>query len=251
VTTQQGVICIGGHDGTAPQSAVFLLRWNQAQGDVAHQDWPSLPEPLTNTAAAVASGWLYVAGGEGRAGAANALLRLRLEGAERSHWEPLPGWPGPQRFGGVLIPVTAGGGPRLLFAGGLPGPARSQDDYLRDVMLFDPERGRWEKRAMMPRGAVLGTGISVAEGRSALVLGGSDGHDFARMKALGDRYRIPDDVMEYDVEGDAWRAAGTMPLGVVGAAVVSSGVGSWVVAGGEPSPGRRTPQVHELRVTRP
>jgi N-acetylneuraminic acid mutarotase len=98
----------------------------------------------------------------------------------------------------------------------------------------------------MPRGAVLGSCVPIDAAR-ILVLGGSDGHDFERMKELGDRYRIPSDVLLYDARADRWSVVGTMPLGAVGAAVVGINDG-WLVAGGEFSPGLRTPKVFHLRV---
>jgi N-acetylneuraminic acid mutarotase len=67
------------------------------------------------------------------------------------------------------------------------------------------------------------------------------------MKELGERYRIPNDLLLYDATADRWSAAGTMPLGVVGAAIVGVNDG-WLVAGGEPSPGLRTPRVFRLKV---
>lgn len=101
----------------------------------------------------------------------------------------------------------------------------------------------------MPRGAVLGSAVSLG-GSQMLVLGGSDGHDFAQMKALGERYRIPSDLLVYDAAKDRWFTAGTMPLGVVGATVVDLG-GRWLVAGGEYSPGMRTPRVFALEARQP
>ena len=103
---------------------------------------------------------------------------------------------------------------------------------------------------MMPRGAVLGMGIPIEDGGHAIVLGGSDGHDFGRMKELGEKYRIPDDVMAYDFDSDTWRGVGAMPLGVVGGAVIPIGSSNWLVVGGEHSPGLRTPWVQELRTHR-
>ena len=98
----------------------------------------------------------------------------------------------------------------------------------------------------MPRGAVLGAAVAIDNSRF-LILGGSDGHDFERMKELGERYRIPNDVLLYDARTDRWTTAGTMPIGTVGSAVVRLGDG-WLVAGGEYSPGLRTPRVFHLTV---
>lgn len=248
VTALGGVIAIGGDNGSGPIADVVLLRWNARTGRIDSSALPPLPEPAGNSAATVAGPWLYVAGGMGRARSLATFWRLNLD-APASGWETLPAWPGPPRFGGMLVPVNTPSGLHLWWAGGIEGPARSQADYLRDVHLFDPDARRWRRGATMPRGAVLGSAVSVGSGR-VFVLGGSDGHDFAQMREQGDRYRLPGDVLAYDGHTDRWAAAGAMPLGVVGAAVVSVGA-RWWVAGGEYSPGLRTPQVHALEVVAP
>ncbi|MES2694568.1 MAG: hypothetical protein V4773_13915 [Verrucomicrobiota bacterium] len=246
VTTKGGIACLGGHDGNAPVATAFLL--SVERGEVRRQELPELPQAVTNGTATALGGMVYVAGGEGNAGALGTFWRLDLDKAG-ARWEKLPAWPGKPRFGCILNVVTLTDGPRIVLAGGLPGPAKSMADYLRDVVVFDPKAGTWTAGATMPRGAVLGSSVALGGGR-LLVLGGSDGHDFERMKELGERYRIPSDLMVYDVAAARWSPAGTMPLGVVGATVVDLG-GSWLVAGGEYTPGVRTPRVDELKaVTR-
>lgn len=250
VTIGEGVACLGGHDGTQPIADAFVLRWDRAAGAIVSRPLPSLPAACANGAAVFAHGRVYVAGGESAAGPLGTLWRLdpaakRMAGAA-ARWEMLPSPPGRPRSGGILIAVTTPAGERLLYGGGVSGPAKSQDDYLRDMWLFDPAKETWTPAASLPRGAVLAAALRVEPTR-VLVLGGSDGHDFPRMKELGDRYRIPSDVLHYDAATDRWSRAGTMPLGVVGAAVVQEGEG-WVIAGGEYSPGLRTPGVHALRV---
>jgi len=245
-TSPHGVVGIGGHDGMGPVAMVFLLRWNPAARVVERKNLPELPEPLTNAAAALLGRWLYVAGGEGRAGATANFWRLDLDRAvadpSTARWETLPAWPGRPRFGGVLAPITTVDGEALLWAGGMQGPARSQADYLRDAYVFLPANATWRAVATLPRGVVLGAAVAL-DAHRVLVLGGSDGHDFERMKELGDRYRIPQDVLLYDPHGNRWSTAGAMPLGLVGAAVTPVASG-WLVAGGEYSPGLRTPAVH-------
>ncbi len=250
VTIAEGVACLGGHDGTQPLTTAFVLRWDRTAGAIVSRLLPSLPAACANGAAVFAHGRIYVAGGESTAGPLGTLWRLDPRPAQADAtavgWNVLPPPPGRPRFGGILIAVTTSAGERLLYGGGLPGPAKSPDDYLRDMWLFDPARETWAPAAALPRGAVLATALPIAPSR-VLVLGGSDGHDFARMRELGDRYRIPSDVLHYDASSDRWSRAGTMPLGVVGAAAVQDGP-EWVIAGGEYSPGLRTAGVHALRV---
>lgn len=248
VTTGHGIIGVGGHDGTAPVATAFMMTWSPETRSIVRMTLPDLPEAVTNAGAAWIRDTIYVAGGEGRSGALSSFWQLNLAAAlaepARTRWEALPAWPGPPRFGGILVPVTTAAGEGLLWSGGLAGPARSRADYLKDSYVYDLGGGRWTPVAGMPRGAVLGSAVPIDASR-ILVLGGSDGHDFERMKELGERYRIPSDLLLYDARDDRWSAAGTMPLGVVGAAVVKV-EGGWLVAGGEYSPGWRTPQVFHL-----
>jgi N-acetylneuraminic acid mutarotase len=211
---------------------------------------PDLPVAVANASAAWLFGWVYVAGGESREGAQGTFWRLNLAQAtsrsDHGQWQTLRGWPGAPRFGGILMPVTTPRGAGILWCGGMQGPARSQADYLRDAFVYVVARDTWGPVAAMPRGAVLAAAVSVDDAR-VLVLGGSDGHDFEKMKELGERYRIPTDLLLYDAAEDRWSAAGTMPLGVVGAAIVRVDEG-WLVAGGEFSPGLRTPQVFRVNL---
>lgn len=248
VTALGRVIGLGGDDGNGPVADVFLLRWNPNLGRVESSPLPALPVPASNPAATVLGRWLYVAGGMGRDRSLDTFWRLDLE-APAAGWETLPTWPGRPRFGGLLVPVGTSAGPQLMWAGGIEGPARSQSDYLRDAYRFEPGARRWRPAATLPRGAVLGSALAVAADR-VLVLGGSDGHDFASMREQGERYRLPGDVLGYDGQTDRWSVVGEMPVGVVGAAVVAVG-SRWWVAGGEYSPGLRTPRVHELQVNVP
>lgn len=251
VSTAQGVVCLGGHDGTAPVATALVLRWNAATRQVEQQSLPELPVGLASLAAVQVRDWIYVYGGESAQGVRGNVWRLNLTAAlaqpEAGKWEEMPAPPGRPRWGSVLAWVKTPAGERLLAGGGVHGPAKSAGDYLRDVYLCDVEQRKWARAADMPRAAAL-AGVVQADAARLLILGGSDGHDFERMRALGARYRIPADVLVYDAMADRWSAAGTMPIGTVGAAVVPIPDG-WLIAGGEFSPGLRTPRSFQLRVT--
>jgi N-acetylneuraminic acid mutarotase len=119
-------------------------------------------------------------------------------------------------------------------------------DYLRDVASYNPAANRWRRVTSMPRGTVGGAAIAL-DGGGLLMLGGSDGHDFHRMRELGEDYRLPNDVLRYDAASDRWTVAGTMPLGLTAAAVIKTDSG-WIIASGEYAIGYRTPRVHQLKI---
>ena len=248
LSTSHGVLGIGGQREQSASAEVFLLRWNGATQRVERSVLPELPEPAASAAAVELDGAVYVAGGMNERATLRNFWRLDLAKAvarpTATPWERLPAWPGVARFGAKLSVITGVAGPRLMLTGGIAGPARGTEDYLREMWLYDPREGQWSRGAIMPWGAVLGMAIAWTASH-AIILGGSDGHDFHRMRELGDRYRIPDDVLVYDVAADRWGRDGTMPVGVVGATAIKLEA-SWLIVGGEPSPGLRTPRVYQL-----
>lgn len=250
VTTRAGVVCLGGHDGTSAVATAFLLTYEARTRDVRRVELPPLPMRAAGLAAEELEGRVYAAGGMGTREPLRGFWRLNVAAAVKepalARWEALPPLRGAARQGAFLVAVRTAVGARLVFGGGIAGPARSQADYLRDVSVFDFSAMRWRRGATMPRGAIGGAAVALESGRM-LLLGGSDGHDFERMRELGERYRLPTDVLLYDVVSDRWSTAGTMPLGLSAPAVVKLPTG-WLVAGGEYAPALRTAQVQALTV---
>jgi N-acetylneuraminic acid mutarotase len=246
VSVPEGMLCIGGSDGTDPANDVFLVTFDTTTQTLVTHPLPSLPMPLTNAAAVLMEGYVYVANGADNNGATQTFLRMKwpLTGMQQGAgpWEDLPAWPAAPRFGAALLSVKTQRGWQLLLAGGIRTPVHSADDYLRDAWLYEPGARRWTSAAPMPRPAVLPAAVSLSLDHVAL-LGGSSGHNFARMRLMGESYRIPDDIMLYAPAHDLWTRVGSMPLGVVSAGVVPLHRG-WLIAGGEYSPGRRTRSVY-------
>jgi N-acetylneuraminic acid mutarotase len=248
VTTPHGVVSLGGDGGAGMLRDVLLLAWNPARAALDLRALPALPLTVGSAAAAWHDGKLYVAGGDDGRGGTQLCAALDLAAALRdpaaARWEPLPAWPGPRRFGAALVPLEFGGRTELVLAGGkigTPGPA-TQQDYLADAFAFDPVARTWRALPPLPRRALLAVALCIAPGR-LLIAGGSDGHDIERLAEIGERYRLPGDAMIFDAATGRWSAAGAMPLGVAGAAVVPLPGGAHLVAGGEYSPALRTPRV--------
>jgi len=202
VTTEHGVVGLGGAGAAGAVAEVFLLSWKN--GALAPlKKLPGLPEPSATPAAVYWQGRIYVAGGENRGEGQAQFLSLDLAEAlarpEQTAWEAPPTWPGPARFGAVLAVLQIGGREQLVLAGGrikTTGPAR-QDDYLTDAYAYDPVARQWTHLAAMPHRALLATCLRLDIHRLA-VMGGSDGHSLERMAELGAKYRIPDRIMIYD-----------------------------------------------------
>ena len=247
VTTPHGIVSLGGDGGAGMLSEVFLLAWNSARGTLDLRPLPALPMAVGSAAAAWHEGKLYVAGGDDGRGGTRLWASLDLAAALRdpsgARWEPLPAWPGQRRFGAVLVPLRFGQHTELVLLGGkvgTPGPATPRD-YLADAFAFDITARTWRTLPPLLRPALLAVAFRIAPDR-LVIAGGSDGHEIDRLAEIGDRYRMPGDVMIFDASAGRWSAAGAMPLGVAGAAVVPLPEGAHLVAGGEFCPALRTPR---------
>ena len=98
VTTDKGLVCIGGSNAEGHYSDVFLLAYQQ--GKIVVTPLPSLPAPLANSCGALVDSCIYVAGGLAAPDAVETeqvfyMLDLKHEA---SGWQPLPAWPGPSRM---------------------------------------------------------------------------------------------------------------------------------------------------------
>ena len=64
ITTNQGVICIGGNDNKKISADVFRLSWDTQEKKITQRYLPSLPYPCTNCSAAKIGNTIYLAGGQ-------------------------------------------------------------------------------------------------------------------------------------------------------------------------------------------
>ena len=248
VTTERGVVCIGGSDAQRHYADVFLLEWRDDR--IETTALPALPEPCANMCGALLGNAIYVAGGTGRPDATEALKRfwkLDLSAAD-PRWETLDPWPGPGRMLGVA--GTAQGAFHLFGGASLkPGAdGKAVREYLRDAYAYHPGKG-WKRLADMPRPAVAAPSPAIAAGDShLLVVSGDDGSKVDFQPVRG-HPGFPRDVLSYDVRQDAWSRAGDSPFSRATAPVVRW-LGRDVIANGEVRPRVRTAEVWALQVRR-
>lgn len=245
ISTPRGVVCLGGMTTEGPSKRVFFLRWNEQKASVEVKPLPDLPVRFGHGAGTLIGNTLVLAAGDDGSGGSRRCWAQDLgQGAEApisSAWKSLESCPGPLRVGPILQPIEVNGRIALLLAGG----KEPDGDYLADAHLLFWDEKRWRQAAPMPHPALMAASLRILASEVA-VLGGSDGHDRANMAALGEKYRLPDRIMTYQADRDAWSVSGAMPVGLAGASVVAMADGSWVIAGGEPSPSLRTPAVFRI-----
>ena len=241
VTTERGVVCIGGSDAQRHYADVFLLEWRD--GRIVTTALPALPKPCANMCGALVGKVIYVAGGIETPDATVAMKTFwSLDLADAApRWEVLEPWPGPER---MLAVAGVLGDSFFIFSGakmkrGADGKAARE--FLRDTYRFTPGKG-WTRRADMPRAAVAAPTPALNAGGSRLrVLTGDDGTkvDFQPVR---EHPGFPRDVLAYDAERNAWSSAGEVPFSRATLPAVRW-LGRDVIPNGEVRPRVRTTEV--------
>ena len=96
VSTDAGVVCIGGDDATEVYKEVFLLSWDNDKNQLNRTELPSLPEPVAYGAATFVNGTVYLVGGQtGKSlkSATNKVYYFNLERFNKdvpTEWNELP-----------------------------------------------------------------------------------------------------------------------------------------------------------------
>jgi N-acetylneuraminic acid mutarotase len=245
VTTERGVVCIGGSDSQRHHADVFLLEWRD--GRIVTTALPGLPKPCANACGALVGKTIYIAGGIEKPDATEALKTFwKLDLAAREpRWDALDPWPGPER---MLAVAGVLGDSFCIFSGAklkAGADGKAVREFLRDAYRFTPGKG-WTRLADMPRAAVAAPSPALAMNSRLLILTGDDGTrvDFSPVR---DHPGFPRDVLAYDAERDAWSRAGEVPFSRATVPAVEWR-GQFVIPNGEVRPRVRTPEVWALQM---
>lgn len=277
ITVPQGLVCIGGTDGTQSLRHAWLLRVDDEDGYVVDA-LPDLPEGIDNGAGAFCGGALYVGGGQ--TDGTFSMRVFRLKWPEGGQWEELPVPPG----GARLQPVAIGTDTCFYLMGGFVPPSDDEPGRLQSGgCVYHVAAGCWSETAPLrlsgdtTRRALVGAvGALSPDGLSLLFAGGVNADRFLRavnrplllqqasvedndslvaeLEAEGDAYlchpvewyRFSSDLLSYRLSDGVWmRVAGFPQLARAGAALVTWGR-RWYVVNGESMPGIRSCDVSVL-----
>ena len=246
VTTERGVVCIGGSDAQRNYADVFLLEWRD--GRIVTTALPALPKPCANACGALVGKVIYVASGIEMPDATTALKTfwsLDLAAAE-PRWEALEPWPGPER---MLAVAGVLGGSFCIFSGArlkAGADGKAVREFLRDAYRYTPGKG-WTRLADMPRAAVAAPSPALIEaGSRVLIVTGDDGTN-VDFQPVREHPGFPRDALAYDAERDAWSSAGEIPFSRATVTAVHWR-GQYVIPNGEVRPRVRTPEVWATRM---
>lgn len=280
VTTPEGVVCIGGSDGSSVKSSVFML--SIVKGELNVTEMPSLPIALEHLCAAYGDDYIYVAGGRNDKGGSYAAYRLAYPSG--TQWEQLPDMPGAPRLQSVGVVQKAATGSCFYVFGGYCDPIGQTAGVVHlDGVKYDIQKGEWSDVApIAPHGKemTLVGAAGVVSGCSHIVcMGGvdatifeeainrqvyiskadEDGDTLAVTKLKDEAatylthpaewYKFNKELLIYHTITDTWTTEACSPLLARAGAAVIPFDGSWIVVNGEEKPGVRSADVTALKMS--
>ena len=250
VSTNDGVVCIGGNDSTSTYDRVFLLRWNATTQSIQELEYPSLPKPCAFGQAVLVGGVIYLAGGQTSSGLDSTMNNFwMLDLSQKSNpttfrWQELIAWSDEPRAFNITAAQNNGAEESVYVMSGRR-QVGGNVQFLRDVWEFSPTYETWRQRKELPRSVCAGTGVGYGD-RSILVLSGDDGSLFDSTDELKDRHPgFVKEALSYDTIDDNWVFMGTTPQNQVTTIPVVWD-GSIIVASGEVRPRVRTTSVWSI-----
>ena len=278
ISTDQGLICIGGCSDGKYSADVFMLQWDSASKTITKKELPSLPQPLAYAGGALVEKTIYIMGGkaEDAASPRNDFLSLNLsdlsvgpvphralgapgegtrptksgssfateELSDNTQWQKLPPFPGPSRINPLVAAQGDGFGEHLYIFGGL-GERITEDGnkervYLKDSWRFSPAENEWKEVTALPRPVRSSTCLAIGQSQ-VLIFGGPDGTR-SIPESPAEHPGFSADILAYHTITDTWTNQGKIPVSpAVTSAVMWNG--KIVIPSGEIRPAVRTPLV--------
>lgn len=241
VTTNRGLVCIGGSDARRHYADVCLLEVKL--GILVTRTLPPLPMTMAYGCGALLDDVLYVAGGLETPASTSALrkfwaLDLRVS---QPHWDELEPWPGCAR----MLPVAAvQEGAFFLFSGvalAADAAGKAVRSYLQDAFRFDPNVG-WSSIADVPKPVVAAPSPAAHFGRSKILVLGADDGSNAGFQPPEAHPGFSKDWFIYDTQTNSWTHSNGAPISCAAVPMVQWNQ-RFVIPSGELRPGVRSPQV--------
>lgn len=260
ISTEKGLICVGGTTATRSLSDVFLL---SLQKDILKTDTlPSLPVAIDNMAGALVEHSVYIVGGNVNGVPSSQVYSLDLTDIDKG-WQQETDIPGEPR----VQPVCVAQADKLYVWGGFAPAVADQPASLSvDGYMFTPETKEWTPVAT-PRDAEgkeisLGGGVGTTFGEGLILCAGGVNKDIF-LKALQgiyagkaylshpvEWYEFNDKLLLYHPQTDKWTTLGNYEQGARAGAAIVSQDGFHYIINGELKPGIRTNEINRIKENR-
>lgn len=258
ITTQEGIVCLGGNDGKHSSDKVFLLKTKgTSQKEVTTTSLPALPLPLDNFAgAATPDGTIYIAGGQSNGVASQQAFSLK-PGAKQ--WRELPLMPDATRIQATAVVQNGANGPLFIVFGGY---SNSTNQVATESLIYDIKAGTWRKTSPIVadgKAIALVGAASVSSGSMFVVcfggvnkerfeaaIQGKYGDDYLQHDA--EWYKFRSSLLIYNTITNTWVTETSSPLlARAGMSVIPMG-NQWVIVNGESKPGVRAKEVTMVKM---
>lgn len=192
VTTEKGLACIGGMNGSKILKDAFLLKWDDSKKEVEIENLPPLPMPFANMSGGKIGNKIYVAASSDET-ESKYFGSLDLSNLEAG-WQELPVWEGSPRTHAVGVVQNAGEIDCFyLFKGRFKGENHTST-MLADSYVYNPVSNKWTAlKTEADFHLAAGTGIA-AGANHVLLFGGDDGKTFNRLEQLGTEINASSDT---------------------------------------------------------
>ena len=252
VSTSDGVVCMGGNDGTKTYDQVFLLSWDQKNQTVTQTEYPPLPEPCFNGQAALIGSMIYLAGGQSDSALTSSMANLwaldlsKKDDADEFSWRQLDGWPGPSRSLNLTVAQHNGYEDCLYVISGRRQEGEEEVELLKDTWEYRPSTNSWRQRADLSHCVMAAPGIAFGQSH-IFALGGDEGSLFGKADELKDNHPgFIKEALIYHTITDTWTSAGEIPANHVTTIPVM-----WddqiIIASGEVRPRVRSPIIWAVK----
>jgi N-acetylneuraminate epimerase len=269
VSTNRGLIVIGGEHADGSSNKVLLIQWNEATGTIRIENLPDLPFAITNASAIEHADKLYVAGGEMASEVSNHFISLDLANTSVG-WKNLPSLPRPTSHS-VMVIQSDGKNDCVYIMGGRKKNANSPSDLYGSNFEFDLKTNQWKAKKSLPHN--LSAGIGVSYGNSLILLFGGDiGTTFHKTEELiyainnekdpgkgqqlsAEKIKVQSthpgfckQVLLYNTEKDKWKAVSSIPYDSPATTTAVKWDNEIIIPGGEIRAGVRTSQILSVKI---
>lgn len=271
VSTEKGIVCIGGDNRSGPADKVFIFRYNVGENDVTIEEFTPLPEPLSYAAAVYTDGYVYVIGGKNKEDSTNAFYRLNINTDTDGGWEKLPPFPGAARAVHSAVVQESSSSKKIFIIGGRNEKRGAKSEALSTYLSYDLKTGAWEEEGRIAingeERVIMGASVEAMGSMHILVYGGSNEKLFdkierlvieeqkaetdslkaiflnKRKEILNHHPGFQKEVLAYNTITRKWFVYDSLNVQVPVTALSFKKDNSFVIVSGETSPGVRTPKV--------
>ena len=269
-----GILCIGGNNREKDSDAVFLLSYNKNSSDLTIVDYPSLPEPLSYTAAVTSGDYIYVIGGINNGKSTNAFYRLNTK--TKTSWERLPDFPGAPRGLHTAVVQEASEAKKIFVVGGRNEIKGKLSEVLSTYLSYNLKNNTWQEEGEVllngkPR-VLMGASAEAMGSMHIMIYGGSDeilfnqlekygiqisegNNDSIRQNLIRSRNNILNthpgfsrDILAYNTITKKWFVHDSLNVKIPVTALSFRDGENFVIVSGEISPGIRTPKVQAFKI---